>query len=189
MPLYGKTCPKGKRSKWPFFVDGKSQARNEKHIDKAIANMILQGFELRIEDDAAGFLGIDLVRQDDGSIELKQMALIKRIIKMVRLQTASFQPTPAEVKELPSDKLGPGLQENWPYSPIIGMFMYLASNSRPDKAMAVHQCARYTHNPFCIHEVAVKRFVHYLIGTKDTREGQTGYCGMFINPTDDLTLD
>eukprot|EP00957_Ditylum_brightwellii_P156471 11908106-Ditylum_brightwellii.AAC.1 len=67
--------------------------------------------------------------------------------------------------------------------------IYLASNSRPDIAMAVHQCARYTHNPRHIHEVAVKRIVPYLIGTKDTREGQTGYRGMVINPTDDLNLD
>eukprot|EP00957_Ditylum_brightwellii_P198128 15095783-Ditylum_brightwellii.AAC.1 len=55
--------------------------------------------------------------------------------------------------------------------------------------MAVHQCARYIHNPRHIHEVAVKRIVQYLLGTKVTREGQTGYCGMVINPTDDLTLE
>eukprot|EP00957_Ditylum_brightwellii_P185230 14105249-Ditylum_brightwellii.AAC.1 len=58
-------------------------ARNEKHIDEAISNMISQGFELRIEDNAAGFLGIDLFRQDNGSIELKQTALIERIIEML----------------------------------------------------------------------------------------------------------
>eukprot|EP00957_Ditylum_brightwellii_P201758 15327096-Ditylum_brightwellii.AAC.1 len=69
------------------------------------------------------------------------------------------------------------------------MLIYLASNSRPDTAMTVHQCARYTHNLRCIHEVVIKRIVRYLIGTKDTREGQTGYCGMVINPTDALTLD
>eukprot|EP00957_Ditylum_brightwellii_P161211 12274400-Ditylum_brightwellii.AAC.1 len=70
----------------------------------------------------------------------------------------------------------------------MGMLIHLASNSTPDIAMAVQQCARYTHNPCCIHDVAVKRVVHYLIGTKGTREGQIGYCGMVINPTDDLTL-
>eukprot|EP00957_Ditylum_brightwellii_P208357 15356993-Ditylum_brightwellii.AAC.1 len=55
--------------------------------------------------------------------------------------------------------------------------------------MAAHQCVRYTHNPCHIHEAIIKRTVHYLIGTKDTRGGQNGYRGMVINPTDDLTLD
>eukprot|EP00957_Ditylum_brightwellii_P029652 2240945-Ditylum_brightwellii.AAC.1 len=135
-------------------------ARNERHIDEAIANMISQGFELCIEDDAAGFLGIDLVSQDNGSIEVKQMVLIERIIKMVGLQTASSQQTLAEVKELPSDKFGPGPQENWLQSSIIEMLIYLASNSSPDIAMAVHQCASYTHKPCRMHEVAVKRILH-----------------------------
>eukprot|EP00957_Ditylum_brightwellii_P187039 14244482-Ditylum_brightwellii.AAC.1 len=84
----------------------------------------------------------------------------------------------AAVKELPSDKFGPGPQENWLYSFLKGILIYLASNSRPDIAMVVHQSARYTQNPHHIHEVAVKRIVCYLIGTKDTREGQTGYHGM-----------
>eukprot|EP00957_Ditylum_brightwellii_P176217 13418038-Ditylum_brightwellii.AAC.1 len=69
------------------------------------------------------------------------------------------------------------------------MLICLASKLRPDISMAVHQCVRYTYNPCCIHEVAVKRIVCYLIGTKDTKEGQTGYHGMVINRTDDLTLE
>ena len=35
--------------------------------------------------------------------------------------------------------------ESWEYASIIGMLMYLANNSRPDIAFAVHQCARFTH--------------------------------------------
>eukprot|EP00957_Ditylum_brightwellii_P149685 11398678-Ditylum_brightwellii.AAC.1 len=153
-------------------------SRNLEDIDQAIQAMMDKGFELRIEDDAAGFLGIKLERQDDGSIELKQSALIQHIIETVGFQNATAKYTPAKLIELPADKNGLGPQEAWSCSSVIGMLMYLASNSRPDIAMAVHQCARYSHNPRRSHEKAVKRIIHYLIGTKDTKAGRTGFQGM-----------
>eukprot|EP00957_Ditylum_brightwellii_P008482 643164-Ditylum_brightwellii.AAC.1 len=70
------------------------------------------GFQLRVKDDAAGFLGIKLEHQDDGTIELKQDALIECIKKMVGFQNANAKPTPAEVVELPADSYGPRPQEN-----------------------------------------------------------------------------
>jgi hypothetical protein len=44
--------------------------------------------------------------------------------------------------------------------------------------MAVHQCARYCTNPKAIHELAVKRIIRYLLGTKDK--------GLLLRPTADL---
>ena len=43
------------------------------------------------------------------------------------------------------------------YAYVIGMMLYLASNTRPDISFAVHQCARFTHNTKVSHETAVKR--------------------------------
>ena len=43
--------------------------------------------------------------------------------------------------------------------------MYLASNSRPDIAFAVHQCARFTHCVRASHEKAILRICKYLKGT------------------------
>ena len=57
----------------------------------------------------------------------------------------------------------------------------VASNSRPDIAYAVHQCARFTHFPKRSHEVALKRIGRYL---KHTRER-----GMVVRPSKDLQLD
>ena len=57
----------------------------------------------------------------------------------------------------------------------------MASNSRPDIAFAVHQCARFTHCTRQSHEKAVKRIIRYLQGTKDT--------GLVIKPTEQLQLD
>ena len=59
--------------------------------------------------------------------------------------------------------------------------MYLCENTRPDIQFAVHQCARFTHNPKASHSVALKRICKYLKGTRDK--------GLVFNPSPDLKLD
>jgi hypothetical protein len=57
--------------------------------------------------------------------------------------------------------------EEWDYASIIGMLMYLSANTQPDIAFAVHQAARFTHNPRASHAAAIKRILRYLKATKD----------------------
>ena len=45
--------------------------------------------------------------------------------------------------------------------------LYLAGNTQPGIAFAVHQAAWFSHRPMQCHENTVKRIVRYLIGTKD----------------------
>ena len=71
--------------------------------------------------------------------------------------------------------------ETWSYASVVGMMMYLSTNSRPDIAYAVHQCARFTHCPRRSHELGLKRIARYSKGTMDK--------WMIINPTKDLALD
>ena len=67
------------------------------------------------------------------------------------------------------------------YDSIIGMMLYLASNTRPDISFAVHHCARFTHKTKASHETAVKRICWYLQGTK--------YNGLVFNPSNKLVVD
>ena len=53
------------------------------------------------------------------------------------------------------------------YASVIGMMLYLASNTRPYISFAVHQCARFTHNIKVSHETSVKRICRYLQGTRE----------------------
>jgi hypothetical protein len=99
---------------------------------------------LNIEDDVAGFLGILLEKQSNGSIELKQTGLIDRIIRIMGLDEAHCRKTLAESSPLGADKEGEVCEEDWNYASIVGMLMYLSANSRPDIAFAVHQAARFT---------------------------------------------
>jgi hypothetical protein len=102
--------------------------------------------DLNIEDDVAGFLGILMEHQEDGSIELKQAGLIDRILAVMGLKDSEEKSTPADAKPIGKDENGTQCSETWSYPSVIGMLMYLASNSRPDIAYAVHSSARFSHS-------------------------------------------
>ena len=97
------------------------------------------------------------------------------------LENAKEMMTPATKEPLVKDEHGESCKEAWSYASIVGMMMYLASNSRPDIAFAVHAAARHTHTPKRVHEVALKRIARYLMGTK--------HRGMLIRTTTHCQLD
>ena len=92
-------------------------------------------------------------------------------------------PTPTKVEApLGIDVNGYEAKRDWPnsYTSVIGMMLYLASNTRPDISFAVNQCSRFTHNTRVPHKTAVKRICRYLQGTKDN--------GLVFNPSKKLVV-
>ena len=86
-------------------------------------------------------------------------------------------PTPTKVEApLGADVNGSEANRYWPnsYASVIGMMLYLASNTRLDIYFSVHQCARITHNTKLSHKTTMKRICRYLQGTKDN--------GLVFNP-------
>jgi len=159
-------------------------SKDERKIDEVIEDMKRPNptsFLLNVEDSVAGFLGILMEPQSDGTIELKQTGLIDRILRVMNLQDSKENQTPSDTKPLGKDENGPPCEETWSYASVVGMMMYLASNSRPDIAFAVHSAARFTHCPRRSHEKALKKIARYLKGTRDR--------GMIIKPSLDLSLD
>ena len=138
-----------------------------------------------MEGDYAGFLGIDISQHDtiDGALELLQTGLIDRILAALSLDDAitNTRCEPASTTALGKDENGPPRKEFWSYPSVIGMMLYLASNSRPDIAFAVNQCARFNHCPKLIHEKAVKRIGRYLKATRTQ--------GLIFQPNNDLNLE
>lgn len=61
------------------------------------------------------------------------------------------------------------------------MLLYLCSNSQPDIAFAVNQCARFSSCPKLCHEQAIKRIAKYLIKIRNR--------GLIIQPDVALRLD
>jgi len=68
------------------------------------------------------------------------------------------------------------MKETWNYaSAVVGMLLYLSTNTRTDITFAVSQVARFTTSPKQSHATAVKSIVRYLAGTINK--------GMVLRPT------
>ena len=114
---------------------------------------------------------------ENGPLKLTQEGLIKRVLQATGVEDCRASFTPANKETLGTDKDGLPTTETWNYRSVVGMLLYLASNSRPDIAFAVHQCARFSHCPRATHEIAVKKICRYLKGSFDQ--------GIIFTPTPD----
>jgi hypothetical protein len=142
----------------------------------AIVALLTKSFNISDEGDMSDYLGVKVNRLDNNIIEMTQPHLIQQIIDDLGLQDNSKEhTTPARADVvLHRDLDGEPFDESWSYRSVIGKLNFLEKSTRPDIALAVHQCARYSSNPKKSHGEAVKRIGRYLKSTKDK--------GMYLNP-------
>ena len=153
-------------------------ARNESDIHTLASQLRNLGVDLEQEDDAAGFLGVRMVREHKtGLLEMKQTGLIDRIIEALGLDigTVNGKATPSEGRPLVKDHNGEPATGNFNYSSVVGMLLYLSGHTRPDIAYAVNCAARYMFCPKKSHEEGLKRIGRYLKSTRDR--------GLIFNPS------
>ena len=96
---------------------------------------------------------------------MTQPGLIKKIIAATGMEDCNPNWFPASPMALGSDEDGEPMTEIWGYSSIVGMMLYLSTNTRPDITFAVSQVARFSHTPKQSHAAAVKTIVRYLAHT------------------------
>ena len=157
-------------------------AKQEKDVDDLVVRLKKKGFQLTREGSFSEFLGIKFEKNsNDGSINMTQKGLIKKIIDSTEMTNCNPNWTPASTTPLGSDPDGEPMDEIWNYRSIIGMLLYLTTNTRPDIALAVSQAARFSHNPKASHATAVKTIIRYLHRTSDK--------GMIVRPTQHLGLE
>ena len=96
---------------------------------------------------------------------MSQAGLIKKILEATGMNDCNPTQTPAVREALAKDPEGSPMTDSWNYRSIVGMLLYLASNTRPDIVFAVSQVARFSHEPKVSHAGAIKRIVRYLKGT------------------------
>jgi hypothetical protein len=112
---------------------------------------------------------------------MTQKGLISKIIEAAGMTDCNPNWTPASTTPIGIDPDGEPMDETWNYRSIIGMLLYLTTNTRPDLALAVSQAARFSHNPKASHATAVKTIIRYLHRTSDK--------GMIVKPTGALELE
>ena len=117
------------------------------------------------------YLGVDIYSlPDKKGFTFSQPFLIDRVIQDfnfdIKTTKSATDNTPSGYPLLNKDKNGPARKASWKYWGIIGMLGYLQGTTRPDIAMANHQCAIFNNDPHLSHERAVKRIGVYLLYTR-----------------------
>ena len=87
------------------------------------------------------FLGIDIKTLDDGGFMFCQTGLIRKVLEATGMEHCNGLPTPTKV-EAPLGTNVNGSEAKIDransYASVIGMMLYLASNTRPDISFAVY---------------------------------------------------
>ena len=104
-------------------------------IEKVMKDIKTAGLKITDEGTLEDFLGVNIERQDDGTINLTQPHLIDQIINNLRLgnEGARTKVTPTmSSKVIKSHNDSPKFDESFHYRSVIGKLNYLERCSRPD---------------------------------------------------------
>jgi hypothetical protein len=157
---------------------------DQKELDQIIKQIQSTGLKLTSEDGLDDFLGMTIDHHPDGTIHLTQKRLIQSILEDLGLTASNVKSmsTPmASHKLLSRHPNSPDFDESFNYRRVIGKLLFLEKSTCPDLSYAVHQCARFSHDPKVEHGQAVKRIGRYLKGTADK--------GLIMKPDSSRSLD
>ena len=113
-------------------------------IQSIIQQIKNTGLQITEEGDIQDFLGINIVRKNDGSIELSQPHLIDQILHDLKMDDERLKPkdTPSKSSTIltrgDNDK---DFDQSFHYRSIIGKLNYLEKGTRSDISYITHQCA------------------------------------------------
>ena len=103
---------------------------------------------------------------DDG-FQFYQKGLFRKILESTGMEHCNRFTIHTKVEApLGIDASGYESNRDWPnsYASIIGMMMYLVSNTRPYISYTVHQCDQFTNNTKASYDTYVKSIFWYLQG-------------------------
>ena len=144
---------------------------NTQAIDQVVKDLRSCPQQFTVDDqvDVVDFLGIQIKRETDGSIQFSQPQLIDSIIQDLHLLPGSNPKSTPSVTStlLHNDTDGPDMQQEFHYRSVIGKLNFLEKSTRPDISVSVHQCARFSESPKKSHAKARKQIGRYLLATRD----------------------
>jgi hypothetical protein len=131
---------------------------SSKVIDEIIASL-KEDYYVTDEGEIDDYLGVNVSRPSEDTIELRQPHLIQQILDEVGMLPQSKTKDKAAPSStiLCQDLDGAPFREKWDYRRIIGKLNFLEKSTRPEIAYAVHQCVRFANNPRESHANAVKK--------------------------------
>jgi hypothetical protein len=129
------------------------------------------------------YLGVLVEKQPDGRTKLSQPQLIKQILGDLWYNDRTKpKATPAPGGQVLERELdAEPMNDDFHYRSVIGKANFVEKSTRPDIAVAVHQCTRFSTDPKQSHADAVRYFGKYLQGTKSE--------GIYLDPNDDKSFE
>jgi hypothetical protein len=111
-------------------------------------------------------VGIELTISPD-AIFISSSKYIESILQREDLGRTNCVSTPLDpnIALVPNPEGKDGDRSN-AYASLLGELQYIANATRPDIAYAVNRLASYTANPSLQHQIALKRVLRYLSGTR-----------------------
>ena len=100
-------------------------------------------------ESVSEFLGVDIKTWNNGGFQFYQTRLILKVLKATGMENCNGFPTSTNIEApLGTDANGSEDNRGWnnSYASVIGMMLYLESNTRPDMYFAVYQCDRFKQN-------------------------------------------
>jgi transposase InsO family protein len=143
---------------------------DETEINQIIKEMKQAKLDITVEGGLEDFLGINIDRQKDGTINLTQPHLIDQILKDLRLEdeNVTTKDTPASSsKILRRHTDSAPFDGSFNYRSVIGKLNYLEKGTRSDISYIVHQCARFSTDPKQEHAQALRWLGRYLKATRN----------------------
>lgn len=150
-------------------VDDMLVAYNDESLMKNLMRNVGEAFEMKDLGQVKHFLEIDVTRNNEGHYEISQSRYIDKILKETGLTDAKESKYPLDLGYWKLDPEENKLQSNEEYRKIIGMLLYLATNTRPDISAAVSILSQKVTCPTQTDLNEAKRIVKYLKGTRDLR--------------------
>lgn len=147
-------------------VDDILIAGNSNRLANQVSKQINSKFELKDLGLVRHYLGIDVKRNVDGSYSIGQSRYIEKIVGEAGLTNAKISKFPIDTGYYKLDHTKK-LASNDEYRKLIGMVLYLATNTRPDIAATVAILSRKVSCPSTVDLKELQRLIRYLSGTRN----------------------
>ena len=135
------------------------------HAVAAAKKAIGACFDIKDMGPVSYFLGLEILRNKDGSITVSQEKYAHEVLARFNMTDCKTKTTPMEVGQALSRDEGELFEDGTLYRELVGSLMYLACNTRPDLAHSMSVLSRFMSAPCTKHWGAAKRVLCYLKGT------------------------
>ena len=149
-------------------VDDMIFASNSISLIESKTSALNKSFELKCLGDVKNYLSIEVAKDKDGVYSISQTSYIEKVASQFGLTETKGSKYPLDpgYHKLEDDK---ELDSNEKYRKLIGMLLYISTNSRPDISAAVGILSQRVSRPRELDYVEALRIVKYLVSTKHER--------------------